>query len=282
VREQRLLERRLGETWGRGRPAVMGILNVTPDSFSDGGRFAEPRQAIGHALAVLEEGADVVDVGGESTRPGAGPVPLEVERERVVPVITALTRLRPDALISVDTTKPEVAEAGLAAGAVLVNDVSAGRRPGMFEAVARHGAGIVLMHMRGEPRTMQSNTAYQHVVAEVHAFLGERAAAALAAGIPRPRIFLDPGIGFAKDVTANLRLLAGLPDLLALGCPVVVGASRKSFIGRLAGGDADARVAGSLAAIAGTVGMDRVVVRVHDVGATVQFLTVLAALRGAA
>jgi dihydropteroate synthase len=260
----------------------MGILNVTPDSFSDGGRFATPEQAIGRGLELLEEGADVVDVGGESTRPGASPVPVGVERARVEPVVTGLVRRRPDAILSVDTAKAEVAAAALASGVAIVNDTSAGSDAAMFATVARHDAGIVLMHMRGEPRTMQRDTSYTDVVAEVHSFLAGRAAAALAAGIARRRILLDPGIGFGKDGAANLRLLAALPDLASLGYPVVVGVSRKSFIGTLTGADTGARLAGSLAAIADTVGAPHVIVRVHDVRATVQFLTVLSALRGAA
>jgi dihydropteroate synthase len=260
----------------------MGVLNVTPDSFSDGGAFQAAELAIARGLELLGEGADLVDVGGESTRPGAEPVAAEVELARVAPVVGAMTRLRPDAVVSVDTAKAAVAEAALARGAVLVNDTSAGRDPGMFEAVARHGAGIVLMHMRGEPRTMQRDTSYTYVVAEVHSFLAGRAAAARAAGIAAERIFLDPGIGFGKDAAGNLRLLAALPELASLGYPIVVGASRKSFIGAVAGGGPDARLGGSLAAIAGTLETRRTVVRVHDVRATVQFLAVLAALRGAA
>ncbi len=260
----------------------MGVVNVTPDSFSDGGSFAEASRAVGHGLALLDQGADVLDVGGESTRPGAERVAADLELARVLPVISDLAGRRPDALLSVDTAKARVAGEALAAGASLVNDVSAGRDPAMFETVARHGAGIVLMHMRGEPGTMQRDTAYTDVVAEVHSFLVGRAAAARAAGIPAARILLDPGIGFGKDVAGNLRLLAALPDLAALGHPVVVGASRKSFIAALAGGGTDARLGGSLAAIAGTAGVPRVLVRVHDVAATVQFLTVLASLRGAA
>ncbi len=277
-----MLERRPGEPWGRGRPAVMGILNVTPDSFSDGGRFYSPNEALRRALELLDQGADVVDVGGESTRPGAAPVAIEVELARVVPVIAEIARLRPDAVISVDTTKARVAAAAISAGAALVNDTSAGGDPAMLETVARNGVGIVLMHRRGEPRVMQLDTSYTHVVAEVHAFLAERAGAARGAGIAASRILLDPGIGFGKDVAGNLRLLAALPDLASLGYPVVVGASRKSFIGALTGGGVDERLAGSLAAVAGTVGLLRVVVRVHDVKPTVQFLSVLAALRGAA
>jgi dihydropteroate synthase len=277
-----VLERRLDEVWGRRRPGVMGILNVTPDSFSDGGRFLAVDEAVEHGLALLDAGADIVDVGGESSRPGASSVAARVEIERVVPVIRGLARLRPSALISVDTTKAEVADPALSAGAVFVNDTSAGREPAMLATVVKHGAGIVLMHMRGEPRTMQRDTAYVDVVAEVHDFLAARAAQARAAGIARECIMLDPGIGFAKNAAGNLCLLAALPDLASLGYPVVVGASRKSFIGTLAGAEVEERLAGSLAAIADTVGLPRVLVRVHDVEATVQFLTILSALRGAA
>jgi len=269
----------LEEVWRRRRPAVMGVLNLTPDSFSDGGRFASSELAVAHAEAMLDAGADLVDVGGESTAPVAAPV----EADRVIPVIAELLRRRPAATVSVDTSKAEVAEKALAAGARVVNDVGAGRDPAMLATVARHGAAIVLMHMRGEPGSMQRDTAYADVVAEVHAFLAERAAAAAAAGIPPERVLLDPGIGFGKDVEGNLRLLAALPDLAALGHPVVVGASRKSFIGRVAGEpDPGVRLPGSLASLAGTARLPRAIVRVHDVAETVQFLAVLAAVEGAA
>ena len=261
---------------------MMGVLNITPDSFSDGARFLDRDAAVVHGLALLGAGADIVDVGGESTRPGADPVPAEEECDRVVPVISELVRLRPDALVSVDTAKAEVAAAALTSGAQIVNDVTAGRDPSMFDTVCARGAGIVLMHMRGEPRTMQSDTAYADVVAQVHEFLAARAWAASTAGIPRERVLLDPGIGFGKDVAGNLRLLAALPDLAALGHAVVVGASRKSFIGAIAGAGVGERLAGTLASIADTVRMRRVIVRVHDVAATVQFLAVLSAVRGAA
>lgn len=276
-------QRNLDAMWRKRRPAVMGVLNVTPDSFSDGGRFLAPADAVAHALAALDDGADVVDIGGESTRPGSEAVDEASERERVVPVIAEVRRLRPDALLSVDTRKAGVAAAALAAGADLVNDVGAGRDPEMLPVVARSGAGIVLMHMRGEPRSMQRDTAYADVVAEVHEFLAARARAAVAAGVAPGKVLLDPGIGFGKDVEGNLRLLAALPDLAALGHPVVVGASRKSFIGLIAGEDDPGfRLAGSLAAIAGTAGLARAVVRVHDVRATVQFLAVLGAMEGVA
>ena len=276
-------QRALARIWRPGRPSVMGILNVTPDSFSDGGRFPTAGEAVGHALAMIAAGADIVDVGGESTRPGSEGVDDAVEAGRVLPVIAELLRRRPSAVISADTSKARVADAALAAGAALVNDVSAGRDPGMFEAVARRGAGIVLMHMRGAPRTMQRDTAYADVVAEVHEFLASRAAAAVAAGISPEHVMLDPGIGFGKDLEGNLRLLAALPDLAALGHPVVVGASRKSFIAKIAGeSDPGFRLAGSLAAIAGATRLARTIVRVHDVAETVQFLAVLGALEGAA
>jgi len=260
----------------------MGILNVTPDSFSDGGRHDAPGAALAHAERLIAEGADLIDVGGESTRPGAAPVEAAVEIGRVVPVIAELSRRRTDLVLSVDTSKVAVARAALDAGAIVVNDVSAGRESGMLSLVAERGAGIVLMHMRGEPRTMQADTAYTDVVAEVHAFLVERAAAAVAAGIAPARVILDPGIGFGKGAAENLRLLGALADLAALGHPVAVGASRKSFIGALTGAAVGDRLAGSLAAVAGAAGRPGVMVRVHDVAATVQFLTVLAAVRSAA
>ncbi len=260
----------------------MGIVNVTPDSFSDGGRLPSVEAAVDFGLRLRSEGADILDVGGESTRPGAAEVPVEVELSRVIPVIEGLRRHDGAVLLSVDTSKPAVAAAALAAGADLVNDVTAGAAPGMLEAVAGAGAGVVLMHMRGNPRTMQLDTQYTNVVAEVHSYLGERAAAAVAAGVPPQRVLLDPGIGFGKDVHGNLRLLAAAGDLAALGYPIVVGASRKSFIGTLTGAEVADRLPGSLAALVAAAAGERVVVRVHDVAATVQFLVVLAALRGAA
>jgi dihydropteroate synthase len=275
-------DERISHLWARRRPGVMGILNVTPDSFSDGGRFIDPLAAIEHGRALIAEGADVLDVGGESTRPGAAPVSASLEADRVVPVIAELARLHREQVISVDTSKPAVARAALAAGAAMVNDVNAAREEGMLECVAEHGAAIVLMHRRGEPRTMQTDTRYADVVAEVHAFLAARAGTAIAAGIAPERILLDPGIGFGKDAAGNARLLAALADLACLGHPVVVGASRKSFIGMLTGAAPGERLAGSLAAIAGAASLPRVLLRVHDVAATVQFVTVLAAIRSAA
>jgi len=273
---------RVDGLWALGRPAVMGILNLTPDSFSDGGRFDAPGAALAHAERLLAEGADVIDVGGESTRPGALPVEAAVEIGRVVPVIAELARRHPEVVLSVDTGKVAVARAALDAGATMVNDVTAAREEEMLPLVAGRGAGIVLMHMRGEPRTMQADTGYADVVAEVHELLAERAAAAVAAGIAPARVILDPGIGFGKDLAGNLRLLRALGDLAALGHPVAVGASRKSFLGALTGAAVDDRLPGSLAAVAGASALPRVLVRVHDVAATVQFLAVLAAVRSAA
>ncbi|MFI5142645.1 MAG: dihydropteroate synthase [Thermoanaerobaculales bacterium] len=260
----------------------MGILNITPDSFADGGRFLDPAVALRHGLDVLAAGADLVDVGGESSRPGAQAVSATVEIERVVPVLEALARECPDALLSVDTAKAEVARAALAAGASLVNDVTGGRDPAMLPLVAERDAAIVLMHMRGDPRTMQRDTAYADVVGEVHGFLAARAAAAMVAGIPRERVFLDPGIGFGKDLEGNLQLLRALSDLAACGHPVVLGASRKSWIGVLTGAPVAERLPGSLAALTVAAVLPRVIVRVHDVAATAQFLAVLTALAGAA
>lgn len=277
-----MLEERLAPLWQRRRPAVMGIVNVTPDSFFDGGRLPNVAAAVDYGLRLREEGADILDVGGESSRPGADAVPVEVELERVVPVLHELRRRDASVLLSVDTCKPEVAAAALAAGADLINDITAGGAPHMLELIAAANAGVVLMHMRGNPRTMQHDTRYTEVVAEVHAYLAERAALAITAGVAPQRVLLDPGIGFGKDVEGNLRLLAAAGDLAALGYPIVVGASRKSFIGALTGAGVADRLPGSLAVLVAVAAVERVIVRVHDVGATVQFLVTLAALRGAA
>ena len=221
----------LSERYARG--ALVGVLNVTPDSFSDGGEFADLESAVEHGRRLAYEGAAIVDVGGESTRPGAAPVPAELELARVLPVIEVLAA---DGIaVSVDTSKAEVAEAALAAGAVLVNDVTALRGdPGMTAVVAGAGADLCLMHMLGEPRTMQDDPRYDDVVAEVESFLAERAEVAVAAGIPRERIALDPGIGFGKTLAHNLALLRALPRLARLG-PLLLGVSRKRFLGTLTG-----------------------------------------------
>jgi dihydropteroate synthase len=275
-------DRRLAGLWPRSRPAIMAVVNCTPDSFSDGGRHLEPDEALTHAERLLDEGADLVDVGGESTRPGAEPVPAAEEARRVLPVIRALRRRRPDAVISVDTRRSEVAAAALSAGADVVNDVTAGRDPELLPLAAGHGAAVVLMHMRGEPRTMQQDPSWEHPVAEVHAFLRDRAAAAAAAGFPPDRVWLDPGIGFGKDDAANLALLAALPELEACGHPVVVGPSRKSFIGRLTGAAVGERLPGTLAALIPTLGLGRAVVRVHEAAPVRQFLDLAVLLREAA
>jgi len=252
----------------------MGILNCTPDSFSDGGRFNDRNRALTHAGAMLSEGADMIDVGGESTRPGARAIPAKEECRRILPVIQDLRGLHPESLISVDTCKPPVAAAALAAGADIVNDVTAASDPAMLDVVAREGAAVVLMHMRGTPRSMQLDTRYTHVAAEGHAHLRERAGAARDAGIDAHRIWLDPGIGFGKDDEGNLALLAALPALAACGHPVVVGPSRKSFIGRITGAPCGDSLPGTLAALLPALGLPRAVVRVHDVGHVVQFLDV--------
>jgi dihydropteroate synthase len=260
----------------------MGIVNCTPDSFSDGGRFLDPEAAVSHGEQLLDDGADIVDIGGESTRPGADPVPADTESRRVVPVIAELRRRRPEALISVDTAKAEVAAESLAAGADIVNDVTAASDSEMLELVAATGCGVVLMHMRGTPRSMQDNPVYIHAVAEVHDFLRQRAAAAMAAGIDRELVWLDPGIGFGKNDTDNLALLAALPDLASLGHPVLVGPSRKSFIGRISGAATTDRLAGTLAAMDPLIGLDRVVVRVHEPAPVMQYLEIATRLREAA
>ena len=263
---------RLDELWTPRGPVVMGVVNTTPDSFSDGGIFLAAADAISEANRQIEAGARIIDIGGESTRPGAEPVTTDEELSRVVPVIRELREIHPSAVLSIDTTKPAVAEAAVDAGADIVNDVSGAEEEGMLELVAERGAAIVLMHRRGNARTMQQDTRYDDVVAEVHGALRRRAIDAVNTGIPPQRVWLDPGIGFGKDDPGNLALLAALPDLSATGHPVVVGPSRKSFIGRLTGAPVDDRLAGTLAALIPSVGLDGVVARVHDPGPVIQFL----------
>lgn len=258
-------------------PVVMGVLNVTPDSFSDGGRWHGPAAAIERALAMVEEGAALIDIGGESTRPGAGPVPLAEELRRVVPLVEALAERLP-VPVSVDTMKPEVMRAVLVAGASMINDVTALQAPGAVEAVAGSGAAVCLMHMRGEPRTMQADPAYGDVAAEVADFLATRAAACRAAGIAPGRIVLDPGFGFGKRLEHNLELLAGLGTLVALGYPVLAGLSRKSMIGQLTGRPVGERLYGSVALAALAVVAGARIVRAHDVAPTVDAVRVAAAL----
>jgi dihydropteroate synthase len=243
----------------------MGIVNVTPDSFSDGGRLGSPRAAIDHALKLLEEGADILDVGGESTRPGSAPVQAEEEIGRVLPVIEALAGR--GGVVSVDTKKPEVMRAALDAGAAMVNDVMALQAPGALEAVAVSGAAVCLMHMKGDPQTMQQAPAYVDVVEEVKAFLQGRLAACAAAGIGRERLVIDPGFGFGKTLQHNLALLRHLDRLDALGVPVLAGLSRKSMLGALTGRTVDQREYAGVAAHLAAVARGARVLRVHNVAA---------------
>ena len=264
-----------------GRVLVMGILNVTPDSFSDGGRYLEPGPAIARGLELLTEGADLLDLGAESTRPGSVSVPVDEQWRRLEPVLRGLREARPDAVLSLDTRAAEVAERGLALGAHVVNDVSALADPAMAGVVARAGAGLVLMHMRGTPETMQRDTAYGDVVAEVGTYLRTRASVARHEGVAQECIAFDPGIGFGKSADGSLELLARLPELLALGQPVLVGASRKSFLARLTGdeGPPAERVPASLAAAALAVHDGAHILRVHDVAATVRVVKVALATK---
>jgi dihydropteroate synthase len=255
----------------------MGVVNVTPDSFSDGGLFLDAKAAVAHGERLAVEGADILDVGGESTRPGAEPVPVREELERVVPVVERLSGA--GHTVSIDTTKLGVARAALDAGAAIVNDVSAFRfDPGMAALVAERGAGCCLMHMLGEPRTMQRDPRYGDVVSEVKAFLEERLAFATAEGVPEKRVWLDPGIGFGKTVEHNLELLRRLDELVALGRPLVVGTSRKSFLGTLAGGRSEGeRLPGTIATNVLALERGARVFRVHDVAPVVDALRVAAA-----
>ncbi|HEX3981660.1 MAG TPA: dihydropteroate synthase [Acidimicrobiales bacterium] len=258
------------------RPLVMGVLNVTPDSFSDGSLYLDPERALERGLAMVAEGADLVDVGGESSRPGAEPVSEVEECRRVVPVIEALA---PHVRVSVDTVKPGVAEAAVAAGATLVNDVSAA----LWPVAAAHGVGWVAMHMQGTPATMQDDPRYGDVVAEIRSFVLARAREASAAGVGE--VWIDPGIGFGKTAAQNLSLLHHLPELAGQGFPVLVGTSRKSFLGRLAAdvdgrpAPVDERLAGSLSTATWAMLAGAAMVRVHDVAATVQAATLVGETR---
>jgi dihydropteroate synthase len=249
----------------RQRTLVMGIVNVTPDSFSDGGSYGGADDAVKHALQMVRDGADLLDVGGESTRPGSDAVPPDEERRRVLPVIEGIVGERPDAPISIDTRKSDVARAALEAGATIVNDISAGADPGMFDVVREAGAGMVLMHMRGEPKTMQEDPTYYDVVAEVRGFLGYRIEVAVASGIDRDRLCVDPGIGFGKTLEHNLAILREIGAFQHLGVPVLVGPSRKGFIGTLTGTEVDERVEGTAGVVAWCAANAVDVVRVHDV-----------------
>lgn len=248
-------------------PLVMGVLNVTPDSFSDGGRYLDPEAAVKHALEMASEGADILDIGAESSRPGAQPVPLAEELRRLIPVVREVCR-QVTVPVSVDTTKAAVARAALDAGAAIVNDISACRAdPAMLPTVAEAGAGLVLMHMQGTPQTMQQAPRYRSVVDEVRRFLRARLRAAVRAGVSEEQILLDPGIGFGKNLKHNLALLARLEALRALGRPLLVGVSRKAFIGEVLGRRLDDRLMGTAAAVAAAVSHGAKAVRVHDVRA---------------
>jgi dihydropteroate synthase len=266
---------------GAAAPALVGIVNVTPDSFSDGGRFVRVEAAVSHGLTLLDEGADWLDIGGESTRPGAAPVAPDVEAARVVPVIEALVAERPGITVSIDTSKASVAAAALRAGARVVNDVTAAADPAMARTVADAGAGLVLMHMRGEPRTMQRDTHYDDLVADVRDHLARRRDAVVAEGVDPAGIVLDPGVGFGKALADNPRLVAAVPVFAALGHPVLIGASRKRFIGTLTGvATAAERVHGSVGAALAAAAAGAAFLRVHDVAATHQALTVFWACGG--
>jgi dihydropteroate synthase len=260
------------------RPQVMGILNVTPDSFSDGGRFADPGTACAHAWAMVEAGADLIDVGGESTRPGADPVSLQEELERVIPVIAALAGSLP-VPISVDTSKPQVMRAAVAAGAGLINDVCALRTPEALAAAVQLEVPVCLMHMAGEPRSMQAAPSYTDVVAEVYRFLAERIEQCVRAGLPRERLIIDPGFGFGKKLEHNLSLLAHLEVFADLGAPMLVGLSRKSMVGALTGRPPGERLAASLAAAVLALERGAVILRVHDVAETRDAVAVWDAVR---
>lgn len=258
---------------------LMGVVNVTPDSFSDGGLYLDPDTAVAHGRELADAGAEILDVGGESTRPGAEPVTAEEELRRVVPVIRALSDAGCE--VSVDTSKAAVAAAALDAGAVIVNDVTALRGdPEMAALCGERGATVVLMHMLGEPRTMQEDPRYDDVVAEVKAFLAERLAAATAAGIAEELVWLDPGIGFGKTAAHNMELLRRLGELRDLGRPLVIGTSRKSFIGKVDGSAADERLGGTIASSVLAAAEGAEVLRVHDVAEVRQALAVAAAILG--
>jgi dihydropteroate synthase len=257
----------------------MGIVNTTPDSFSDGGLWLEFEQALRHVRAMVEAGADIIDIGGESTRPGSQAVPVQQELDRVLPVIEAITS-ESDILVSIDTSKPEVMREAVQAGAGMINDVYALRQPGAVETAAALGVPVCLMHMQGEPRDMQVRPEYGDVVAEVEQFLLQRARAAQSAGIPPSNITLDPGFGFGKTLAHNLALFHALPRLCSGSYPVLVGVSRKSMLGELTGRPVESRLAASLAAAVEAARAGAAIVRVHDVAETVDALRVAGNLRG--
>jgi dihydropteroate synthase len=267
-----------GRSLDLGRPQIMGVLNITPDSFSDGGKFIGRQAAIDHAVVMVEAGAAIIDIGGESTRPGAAEVSVEEELSRVIPVIEALAGTIP-AVISIDTSKPEVMSAAVAAGAGLVNDVRALQAPGALETVAGLDVPVCLMHMQGQPRTMQHDPHYENVVKEVYGFLMQRVAVCEQHGIDRERLLLDPGFGFGKALEHNLRLLAHLERFHEAGLPLLVGMSRKSMLGMILDKPVEERLAGSLALAAIAAWQGAQVIRVHDVAETADVMKVVAAVR---
>jgi dihydropteroate synthase len=258
----------------------MGILNVTPDSFSDGGEFLDPERAVEHGRRMVADGADIVDIGGESTRPGSEPVSASEEVDRVLPVIERLSSAL-DVPVSIDTMKPDVASAAVEAGASIVNDISGGRDPKMFDVVRESGAGLVLMHMRGDPKTMQEEPRYEDVVREVHSYLRDRVLAAMDAGIERDRLCVDPGIGFGKTAEHNLRLLNHCFAFRDLRVPVLFGPSRKAFLGQLLDAEPDDRVEGTTAVVAWLASRGVHLVRVHDVLEATRVVRVIQAIRQA-
>lgn len=258
-------------------PHVMGIVNVTPDSFSDGGKYAHLPSAVAHALSLVEQGADILDIGGESTRPNATPVSLQEELDRVIPVIEALVG-QINIPISIDTYKPAVMAAAIEAGASIVNDVRALQEEGALDVVAKRDVGVCLMHMQGTPQTMQVDPQYVNVVEDVKAFLADRAELCLQAGIAKQRIILDPGFGFGKTRAHNITLIQELTSLQDLGYPLLVGLSRKSVLGQVTGQDVDARLHASVAAAVISAMKGAKIVRVHDVKATVEALKVVTAI----
>lgn len=260
------------------RPRVMGVVNITPDSFSDGGRYLTAEDALTQARRLVAEGADIIDIGGESTRPGSEGVPVEEELHRVLPVLQALVD-EIDVPISVDTSKPKVMGAAAEAGAGMINDVFALRADGALEAAAASGLPVCVMHMQGEPRTMQQNPVYRDVLEDVHEFLEQRLTACVEAGIPRDRLVVDPGFGFGKTLEQNYRLLGGLTRFRDLGVPVLVGMSRKSMLGKLLDRPVDQRLHAGTAAATLAAWSGASLIRVHDVAATVDAMAVVAAAR---
>lgn len=261
-------------------PQLMGIVNVTEDSFSDGNRYLDPSAATRHALELMDSGADIIDLGAESTRPGASPVPAEMQMQRLIPVISQLLNQRPETIISIDTRSAEVAVTAIRAGAKIINDISALRYdPDLAQVLAEHPhVRIILMHMQGEPETMQQHPQYHELIPEIKAFFEERIAFCQSRGVQSSNILLDPGIGFGKTLQHNLELLAGLDEFRSLGLPLVLGASRKSFINLLCPSSPDQRLAGTLAAAAWGIMKGAAVLRVHDVAEHAQFLKVFCAI----